>query len=101
MYLGNEKHLIFIGHKEIELSEEEISEIFMYAIENNIQRDEADEYEVEQHEEEIRPYNKNETIKNLFEKYYTKQQTKKEVLKKIAAELNISFKAAEKAFYKQ
>ena len=46
-----------------------------------------------------RVYNKREKIIELFKSYYDDKKTKKEVFIQIADELNISFKAVEKAFY--
>ncbi len=46
-----------------------------------------------------RGYNSNKKIKQLFKQYYNEARTKKEVFIQISKELNISFKAVEKAFY--
>lgn len=48
-----------------------------------------------------RNYNTNAYIKILFDKYFNDTKTKKEVLELIADELSISYKAAEKAYYKK
>lgn len=95
MYLGNGKHLISISNKEVELSESEIIEIIEYAksLKKNIDK---------QLYESLFPkqkYHKNKKIKKLFKKYYTASKTKKEVFQQIALELQITYKAVEKAYY--
>jgi N-acetylglutamate synthase-like GNAT family acetyltransferase len=99
MYLGNEKHLVFTGEKEVELTEEEMREIFLYAVENEI-------YLIKRGFELIqktpkKKYHKSQKIKTLFNKYHKDGMTKKEVFIKIANELNITYKAVEKSYYKK
>lgn len=46
-----------------------------------------------------RPRNKRAKIIMLFNKYKSKHETKASIFRKISKELNISYKAAEKAYY--
>lgn len=88
-YLGNERYEVFTGTRFIELTDEEIINI-LFEISSITQ------YKDDYHQRE---YNKRSKILNLFKKYYDSTKTKKEVFIQIAKELNISFKAVEKAFY--
>jgi DNA-directed RNA polymerase specialized sigma subunit len=47
----------------------------------------------------VRGYHPNQKIKELFEKYHTKEITKQATFERIAKELNITFKAVKKAYY--
>jgi len=101
-YLGDDKYEIFIGGRFIELTRLEIItflEDAQYFLEDlgyvNINHSSLDEIL----DENIRGYNPNTKIKQLFAKYYDDTKTKREVFTKISKELKISFKAVEKAFY--
>jgi len=96
MSLRNKTHTILLeNNKELELIESEMLTICRYAVSNNIIRSKKTEKIYN------RKYYKNEKIKKLFKKYYKKTKTKKETFEQISKELEISFKAVEKAYYKK
>lgn len=97
-YNGNRQLQIYLSSGEIlELSEDELIELHamseLYFFENSELLEEKYTYK------EKRPYNKNDSIQTLFKKYKSKDKTKSTVFRKIAKELNISYKAVEKAYY--
>lgn len=91
-YEGNEQVTINLSSGEIlELSEYDLSEFYLLA---------KTYFTIDEDQPEIlRPYNKKETIISLFNQYKTKEKTKADVFREISTELNISFKAVEKAYY--
>ncbi|PHO12569.1 hypothetical protein CPG38_06895 [Malaciobacter marinus] len=94
-YLGNDEYKFYMDNREITLNIQEMELI-------------SNEFKKIIHEQNSttifnfkREYNKNKKIKMLFNSYYDETRTKKEVLEKISKELNLSYKAVEKAYYKK
>jgi len=94
-YLGNDEYKFYVDNREIILNIQEMeliaNEFKKIILEQNL----TTTFNFK------REYNKNKKIKMLFSRYYDETKTKKEVLKKISEELNISYKAVEKAYYKK
>lgn len=114
IYLGNDKYQIFTDTKSIELSVDDIKSIIQSYIIDLYKRNELvdffDDYTdflesiqnpkmYSKYKSNKRKYHKKILILELFNKYHDDKKTKKEVFIQIAKELNISFKAVEKAFY--
>lgn len=98
-YDGNEQFSIYLSSgKVLELSENELAEL--YSISDRYFLSNQKEFNSKQLEIE-RPHNKKEKIIMLFNKYKSRQETKASIFRKIAKELNISYKAVEKAYYKK
>lgn len=91
-YEGNERVTVNLSNGEsLNLSEYDLSEFYLLAKEY---------FTIEEDQREIlRPYNKKEKIISLFNEYKTNEKTKADVFREISTELNISFKAVEKAHY--
>lgn len=116
IYLGGENYKVKIGNIEIQLTEQEI-DTFIKSIAHMISDEliqdiiQDREYDVsdlfndddddddDDYYKKTRVYNKREKIIELFNSHYDNKKTKKEVFIQIAKELNITFKAVEKAFY--
>lgn len=91
-YEGNERVTVELSNGELlELSEYELSEFYLLAKEY---------FMIDEEQREIlRPYNKKEKILSLFSSHKSKEKTKADVFREISQELNISYKAVEKAYY--
>lgn len=96
-YDGNGQLSMYLSSgKVLELSEDEVRELSImissYSLSNRA--------ELSYKQLAItRPHNKREKIIMLFNKYKSKQETKASIFREIAKELNISYKAVEKAYY--
>ena len=93
-YEGNEKITVELSTGELlTLSEYDLSEFYLLA---------KDYFTTDENQEEIlRPYNKKEKIISLFNEYTTNEKSKADVFREISQELNISYKAVEKAYYRK
>lgn len=96
-YLGNDTYKFYLDDKDLILTKNEL-DLIIHQFNNNSK--------LHQTKQEIslfskRKNSKNKKIKDLFEKYYNSTKTKTEVFNTIANELNITFKAVEKAYYKK
>lgn len=77
--------------------DEKFDDLFCDCIEKYDEVDKASE----NGETKERPYHKQEMIIDLFNKYKSKDKTKAQVFREISKELNITYKAVEKAYYKK
>lgn len=98
-YQGADIYKFYLDDREIELSKYDIEKIVAEYNECN-----SHDYEEKNLLNIIKPrkfrkYNKSSSIKSLFKKYYDETKTKKEVFTQISLELEISYKAVEKAYY--
>lgn len=104
-YNGNDCLTIYLNNGNIiKLTRDELNEVVSYI--NEFEKEEMmrrgyGKLNLSRPIKPSRPYNKREKIIKLFNKYKTNDRTKKDVFKKISKELNISYKAVEKAYYKK
>lgn len=99
--------ITLLGGKHINLTKDELRELIItahtqgYCQETIRKLSEGARLSISGDHGNIRPYNNRDKILKLFNLYSSENSSKAEIFRKISKELNISYKAVEKAYYKK